>query len=197
MTEEQTQATEVADSAILEALLQRKEEGIRALLEKHGGTVRKQLTKFRFAREEDVDDAVSEACHRVWARIDSFDPKKGTLGSWFFVLARNCLFSALRVRRVHETGLVQGLSLDGLAGSAATTRSEAQEALISALHDCVEQLGDKQRSIILADVAAGETAHGPRLAEELGTTANSIHVSRHHAHNNLRKCLEAKGYKYE
>ena len=196
MPEGQDAASPTADGEIHALLRERREEGLVALLRKHGGRVRACLIrKFGAARTDDVDDAVSVAAWKVWDRIDEFDPDRLALGSWFFVVARNALITALRASKTTE--LVVGLggeNFDSLAQARLVERSDAQGKLLQALAGCIDKLAPTQRSIVVADLEHGASADGEALGKRLNTSANSIYVSRNRAHTNLRKCLATQGY---
>lgn len=197
MMERQATALSMSDADIHVAILNRQEEGLVALLRKHGARVRSVLLhRYAAASPEDVDEALWAAAHRVWQHIWKYDAAKLPLGSWFFVIARNALISALRVERAAPlvTSLDGGL-LDVLERSELAERTEAQEKLLQALADCVDRLATNQKAIVLADLEYGASADGNALKEALGTSANSVYVSRNRAHRNIRKCLGSKGYR--
>ena len=66
------------------------------------------------------------------------------------------------------------------------TKEEKQE--LKDLNYIIEhKLKGHQQAIIKADLAAGGTADAGSLAEMLGTTKDSIYVSRHKAHETIRR----------
>lgn len=186
----------LSDRQIQALLLGGNEDGVRALLRKHGGRIRSHLLrKFGAHRTADVDDAMSVALQSVWFNIQRFDPDKTEIGSWFFVIARNALITALRTRKTADLVVsLQVEPVDAIARTGAMERSQAQEALLQALAACIEALGPVQHEIIMADLATGGSAGGEALAKQCKRSANAVYVARNRAHTKLRKCLAKKGY---
>ena len=67
-------------------------DGLRRLLVDHGGRVRGALQR-AFADALDassIDEALSQASQRAWRAGARFDPARGSLRAWFYVIALNC-----------------------------------------------------------------------------------------------------------
>ena len=62
------------------------------------------------------------------------------------------------------------------------------------LDEVIEGLGRVQGAVIKADLAHGGQADNARLAAQLGTSANSIYVSRNKAHEAIRKGMRQRGH---
>ncbi len=184
------------DRAIVEALRRRDEDGLRSLLSLYGGRVRGWL-RGRFGGrlgESEIVEILHESAWNVWRRADRFDPTKGSLGGWFLRIAGNVAIDLLRRegRQRHE---LLGSAIDGEARSStpAPIGPEAQR-LQELVHHVVEGLPRLQREILRADLQAGGLAESDRLAEELGTSLNSIYVSRSKARRRLARELQALGF---
>lgn len=173
-------------------------EGLRRLLVDHGGRVRRVLQKeFENVLDaSEIDDAVSQASLRVWRRGRAYDAGRGTLRAWFCVIARNCATRILTTKRSHSAlSFVADLdSRPQLQDTTQDAESQARQRFLDDLYRCIDGLPALQRSVVLADLAAGGTAATEDLIDELKTTANSIYVSRTNARKTLRAALIARGH---
>lgn len=170
------------------------QDGLHLLLAEHGGTVKCLLQK-EFGKMLDalqIDDAVNQASLRAWKSAARFDPSKGSLRSWFYVIARNCARRVLETR-LDETGFSYVDDLDAVAPSAAGAAKPPSRFVLD-LRRCIDGLSRMQRAVVMADLAAGGTAAAEHLAAELDTTPNSIYVTRTTARKALRRALEALGH---
>ena len=150
----------------------------------------------------EIEDAVSQASLRVWKSRQRLDLGRGTLRAWFYVISRNCALRMLEVKRGPQ-GLSLLANLDrhpSPVGEPADEGAVLEDAtmgrtkLASDLHACIARLPARQRTIMLADLAAGGTAETQRLVQELSTSVGAIHVARTTARKSLRLCLLGKGY---
>src|SRR5262245_43251051 len=53
---------------------------------------------------EDIEDVLSVASHRLWQNRSQYDPARGSLASWFFIIADNLAKDVLKkeARRVER-----------------------------------------------------------------------------------------------
>ena len=72
------------------------EEVLRQVYPKAGGTV---LSRFPSLREQDCDDIISIALHRLWTTRAAYDPKLSSLDTWFIRLSLNAAADELRRRQ--------------------------------------------------------------------------------------------------
>lgn len=188
------------------ALLRARDEGgLRLLLEDVGARVVWWLRR-EFGRaldDDDIDEAVATGAHRAWRAIDTFDPERGTLRAWFYVICRNAALKGLeRQRRGPE--VVHLTSWDDVAGpaggalghgAAAAPRDARDASYASTLRACIAELSPLQRAVIEADLAStDEVAPADELAAELGTTTNSIYNARSLARARLARRMTELGH---
>jgi RNA polymerase sigma factor (sigma-70 family) len=154
----------------------------------------------------DIDEAINQATVRVWRSGRSFDQERGSLAAWFFVVARNCARRILESRvRLRAEPLPASLTADRVAqpdagtGSAAGAGSrhahDAQPQWEIDLYNCIDALPPQQRAVMLLDLAAGGNAIGSEVARELGTSVNSVYVSRANGRRAVRLAMEALGHR--
>lgn len=192
--------TPVDDQVIARQLRERNGTGLRCLLEVHGGTVRRALQKTfgTMLTQIEIDEAVSTASYSAWRSADTFDPAKGTLRAWFFTIARNAGNEILRQRQRRSAEVLDqdierraapasGQPSDGASGASTSP-------FLLALRESIDALPRVQRGVIEADLRCGGVADAGELAAELGTSKNSIYVSRNTARKTLRRVLSERGF---
>jgi RNA polymerase sigma factor (sigma-70 family) len=171
-------------------------EGLQRLLLDHGGLVKSRLRKDfgTILDDSELDEAMGAMVVKVWHAAPRFDSAKGTLRAWALVIARNCALRLLEARR--RTVLRSEYDLDTLAMDAipAQVPSPERQRLLADLHICIEKLPPLQQAVLKADLDAGTAAPAEQLAKRLGTTANSIYVSRLKGRKALRLAMLAMGH---
>ncbi len=188
------------DLDMVELLKQRDQDGLHHLLATYGRKIKWSLRReFKTSLDElGVLDAINQAAFRAWRFIDSFDPKKGTLGAWFYKIARNAALSILRQQN-RERGHVQVDDWELASFLAMQHQDDAEPTpdhrkFLTDLWHCIQQLAPLQKGIILADLNAGDVADTGDLAESFRTTKNSISASRSMARKALRDGLIRLGH---
>jgi len=182
------------DLEIVFKIMDKEEEGLRLLLECHGGKVNSYLKK-KFSNilsDIEINEALYEAARKVWDKIESYDEDKGKLGAWFLIIARNCANDIIsRESKFEATELTESsIVVDGIPLEISKTESKKITKLKKELKNAIKELPLTQKSIIEADlIAENGKASATRLAEIHGTTAGSIRGSRHKAIKNLEKKL--------
>lgn len=189
-----TPAPVAGDAEIARYLGDREGRGLRLLLARHGGRVRQGLKK-RFQdqmSDAEIDDALATATFQAWRHAERYDPAKGSLGAWFFVIASNAGRDLLRDReRWHRK--IENVDPDRVARPA-ELMPMPPPAFVAVLRQCIAALPRLQRHIIEADLRSGEVADAAALAAALRTTTNSVYVSRSAARKALKQALTRRGY---
>lgn len=180
------------DEETVRMLVVREAHGLERLLADHGARVRSLLRReFRSALDDlQVDDAISQALLRVWRAAPSCDLGRGSLVAWFTVIARNC---ARRILEQARRGSVESLVVAETAIAPAPVEpAENHTPWLAMFRRCIEGLQPQQRAVLLADLAAGGAVPASELAARLGTTANSVYVSRANGRKALRIALQQR-----
>jgi len=186
----------VDDRTIARQLCERDATGLRCLLAEHGGTVRRALQKTfgTMLTQIEIDEALSTASFSAWRAADTFDPDKGSLRAWFFTIARNAGNEILRARQ-RRSAEVPDQDIEQLAAPSKAAPTEGEPSpFLGALRECIDALPRVQRRVIEADLRCGGVADAGELAAELGTSKNSIYVSRNTARKTLRRVLAERGF---
>ena len=182
------------DAVTVALLVAGNQQGLRQLLEDHGGVVRLRLLKqfHKMLDDSELDEVMGLAAIRVWRTQSRFDATLGTLRAWFFVIARNCVLTMLAKRRNSPLELCG--NLDGFGVGETPPPTPRRQQLVADTHACLEELPPMQRAILQADLEAGEAVSAQELAVRLKTSPNSIYVSRLKGREALRKALARIGH---
>tara|TARA_R110002094_G_C4869117_1_gene208297 strand:- start:184 stop:816 length:633 start_codon:yes stop_codon:yes gene_type:complete len=189
------------DAEIVRLLAERQSIGLRSLLDRYGAITQSAIKKAlgNSLDDAEIDEAMSTASYHAWRAIDTYEPDKGSLRAWFFVIARNAGRAILRDRQRRQWE-PRG---DAMAMMAATSSQDTddepvhsvkQRTFLNALRTCISRLPRLQRSVIEADLKTGDIADAGQLALELNTSKNSIYVSRSTARKTLSRTLTELGF---
>jgi RNA polymerase sigma factor (sigma-70 family) len=162
--------------------------GLRA---KFGGTV-----------EEDIlEDAMHRAAFTVWRKADKYDDSKASLGGFFYACAWREVINILREGENATLVSLDALKEDLPDRQATMADTEQIEELSSDkqkrnedLLEIIEGLPGNQRAIMKADLAAGCNADNAYLAKALGSSKNSVYVSRNKAYEKIRQEMRKRGH---
>jgi DNA-directed RNA polymerase specialized sigma24 family protein len=143
---------------------------------------------------EDIEDVLSLASYRLWQSRIQFDPARGSLASWFFVIADNVARDVLRKKnRTPEVTV----DLDRLAIPDRKEPGAGAEACIPDGTDLKNVLGGLASvdQCILAEHAraGGQGPWAAGLAQDLGVGAGAIRVRCHRLRQKVRQALEVHG----
>lgn len=164
-------------------------EALVRLLELYGPIARGYLKK-RYGNvlcDADIMGVLTTAVSRAWQYGDSYDPSR-SLKSWFLRIVQTQAIDMLKDKKEHR-GVAFNLDRHDRPEVCDEPIDKKTKQRIEALERCIEKLEGKQKAIIQADLATDDVANAAWLADKLGTTANSIYVSRNKARENLRKCV--------
>lgn len=141
----------------------------------------------------EIDDALSQATHRLWKARTRIDLSKGTLRAWYYSIARNCSLRLLTGKGGPNALRFSG-DLDRLPVRAPIAPDRPAPDAHRVLYAAIDKLRGQQREVLLADLAAGGTADTKLLMAQLNTSQAAIYVARTNGRKALRKILTAMGY---
>lgn len=121
------------------------------------------------------DDIVQNACLKAWKAQDSFDPQKGSLKAWMFVITRNEFLQYMRKHKrmdVHAPTDFEGWLTEDCQMSTRAACSDAIKELFA--------LNPDQRDVFILVVAAGYSYEEAAsiLNCSVGTVKSRINRSR-------------------
>lgn len=120
------------EAEIIELIRARDESGARELLTRYGPMLRYIVSPI-LPDGQDREECVSEIAMRVWERIDSFDPGRGSWKAWLTAIARNAALSRARKNRSEAQELTEDILSPEPTPEQALLLSERRKALAGAL----------------------------------------------------------------
>ena len=132
-----------------------------------------------------AEEAVQETFLRAWRAADRYDPKRGSLRSWMFAIARNVTIDLARARSVRPER--RGPKVERTQGAKDTT----EEALRSwEMEEALRQIGPHHRHAIV------ETYYRDRpcaeVAAEAGVPVGTMRSRLYYGLKALRSVLEER-----
>jgi RNA polymerase sigma factor (sigma-70 family) len=139
---------------------------------------------------QDCEDLLHQAVLKAVARIDQYDPARGSLRLWVFGILRNEVrmdVRARRRRRTELTGEVEDL-VPGSDPPAADAAAVAQDEL-RAVETALQEVPFAEREALLAPLRTEGAATTDEIARRLGIAPGSVAVYRQRARERLRAAL--------
>ncbi len=124
----------------------------------------------------EAEDVVQEASVKAYRSLERSDPRR--FRAWFFTIARNLCYDALRRRKTWAP-------LSG--GEEDERRPPLSSVDREALHEALQVLSPKQRTLVHYRYTLGLRTR--EIAEELGLTPSNVRVSLHRAIRRLREVM--------
>lgn len=179
-------------------MLNKEQEGVVRLLRAYARRVKwLLLDKFDgLLTSEDADEIIQTAAFNAWNHADQFDDKEGNPGGWFYTIAYHAAVDELR-RQPDGQDRPAELSVDPEAESRSPACLEGDEPPPEIEQDLlaeIETLGEKQKLIIKADMAAGGEADAEALAKRLDIPKQHVYSYRNKAHAALLKRMQKRGH---
>lgn len=184
-------------------MMEGDQDALRHVINHYGPKVKGALRR-KYGRTVDsriLEEAFYRAAYALWTSAGEFDDSKGSLGGLFYTCACNEVVTILR--KGDKAPLVSLDALDNNSQDSLTTKadagdpselSEEKRKLFADLQEVIAALPGNQRAITEADLAAGCDADNAYLAEMLGTTRNSVYVSRNKAREKIKLEMRKRGY---
>ncbi len=133
-----------------------------------------------------AEDALQEGYVRVWRNAERFDQRKGAAMTWLISIVRN---RALTLR--HSMSRLQPVeeeTLDVMVEDRDDGPEDVDPAEKQALHDCLNELMDKQREVVRKPYLYGYT-HS-ELAEATGNPLATVKTWIRRGLAQLKLCLD-------
>lgn len=133
-----------------------------------------------------AEDALQEGYVRVWRNAERFDQRKGAAMTWLISIVRN---RALTLR--HSMSRLQPVeeeTLDVMVEDRDDGPEDVDPAEKQALHDCLNELMDKQREVVRKAYLYGYT-HS-ELAEATGNPIGTVKTWIRRGLAQLKLCLD-------
>jgi len=135
-----------------------------------------------------VDDLVQETKLRAWERFSQFHGE--AFGSWYLRVGRNQAISLGRKKRPKSTAELPEPSEGNRQGILSMLVRKLEESeKYQALADCLDQLNEKDRTIVRGKFELGDDRV---LGERLGMATDTLQRRRYKALGQLRDCMKRK-----
>ncbi|MCX4724348.1 sigma-70 family RNA polymerase sigma factor [Streptomyces sp. NPDC090052] len=137
-----------------------------------------------------AEDVVQETFIRAWKSSGGFDPRRGSLRTWLFSIARNGAIDAMRRRGVRDAVGVD--FREALAEEPA--RHDPVEVLLEhiQLDEALNRLSAEHRQTVVSVYYGGRTC--AELAAEWGISASTVRSRLYYGVRALRLVLEENGW---
>lgn len=195
---------DAVDDVELALRMMEGDEGALALvIQHHGPKVMGALrAKYGGMLDESIlEDAIHRAAFTLWKKAGEYDESRASLGGFFYACAWREVINILREGEKSAPMSLDALDKELPDPKAARVDSQENEELSPGkqklnkdLLEIIEGLPGNQRAIVKADLAAGCNADNAYLAESLGSSKNSVYVSRNKAHEKIRQEMRKRGY---
>jgi RNA polymerase sigma factor (sigma-70 family) len=193
--EELTMPSKTDPSRLYHALAERLRRGDESvlldILRDLAPKVRNRLrSRFgHFLSEDDYDDLLSMALYRLWMLREKYEPEKGSLASWFYLISRSLAWDFLRQHPRPAQLAVETLAEWAEARPQRETPVPQSEDL-KRLHCALDSLPEIDRRILLAFASrVHEDDWTSDLVAELAMPASTIRVRKFRALAELRDLL--------
>jgi RNA polymerase sigma-70 factor, ECF subfamily len=171
-------------ASLVEAIAsQRDRAAFARLFALYGPRVRSQLCA-RGASLTVADEVTQEVMLTVWRKAGQFDPRRGRVGTWLFVIARNCLIDHQRGQRWPQPEPDDDVRAD--APDDQLAEAERQRDLRAAL----DELPLEQREALAGAYYRGRTMR--ELADEHRLPVGTVKTRVRLGLARLRACLGGK-----
>lgn len=157
--------------------------------------VRKRLrSRFQGSLSEaDLDDVLSTAIYRLWMYRDRFDPNKGRLPTWFYIIARSAAIDFLRAgtrqqfQHVNDHDIEEASVRKMRDESTVRELKETPTLTIEILRAAIAKLPALDQEILLAFANSnGESNWAANLAPRLRMPPSTIRSRKFRALDKVR-----------
>ena len=188
---------DVADDALIAALVVGEVEALGALYDRHAGVVFALLVRIVGDRSS-AEDLLQEVFLRAWQQAHTFDETRGTARVWLHGIAHNLALNELRRRRRRPQTHERAASADGAGADLAGIVDVGPDPAVDAwcairdaeLAHALDQLPPGQRAVLLLYAQGfSQSEIAAHLGEPLGTVKSRMR----RALWRLREALQAIG----
>jgi RNA polymerase sigma-70 factor (ECF subfamily) len=162
------------------------------------GGLRKALANHPRADDPLLEDAVQDTLIRLLERLDQFEGRS-RFTTWATSIAIRNVFTELRRRRWKDVSMDQVMAADAprpqhadTAEVSPATNLERQDLIQKMLQVIEQELTDRQREALLAEMRGVAMEE---IARSTGSSRNAVYKLTHDARKNLKRGLEAAGYR--
>ena len=170
--------------------------GLLRLLQAYGPRV-KWLLMRKFGdvlNEQDVDGVLNLAAHNARKAAADYDDRKGRLAGWFYKIAYHAAVDELRGDDANAKAGPLEMEPDLAPREPVCIAKDDNDPVVDDLLRCVEELGEIQRRIVKADLAAGGEADAAWLSKKLGIPKQHVYSYRNKSREALLNRMKKRGH---
>lgn len=160
------------DLALLARVVSGDEAALASLYDRYSGLV--YSGALRITRDEGAaEEILQDIFYQVWRTAEKFDPRRGSLGGWLLVAARNRAISRVRRRSGRDN---EELDENAVARAVNVESAAAQSLLLDRVTSVMRELSGPQREAVELAFFEGmtHTEIATRTGEPLGTVKTRI-----------------------
>ena len=176
------------DSRLLQRIRERDEGALAEFYDRHATHVY-SLARSLLRNDEDAEDVTQEVFFRVWERVVSYDPARGSPVGWLTTITRRLAIDRTRSRsfraRARETSLEAAASASRDGAENIALSAQANEVLAA-----LEQLDPAYRDVIRMSYYEGLSHSG--IATQLGAPLGTVKSRLREGVTQLRRILAIK-----
>lgn len=170
------------EQEIIALLRARDERGVEQLLRQYGPLLRYVIAPI-LPDGQDREECLSSCAMRVWERIESFSPERGSFRAWLTAIARNAALNMTRRARPDAEALPPNTVSDAPTPEEALLRRERSAALLAAL----AELPLRERTLFYRKYYYQQST--AQIAAELGLSERAVEGRLYRLKKRLRKAL--------
>ncbi len=169
---------------IVDSLVKKDEKAIDELLLYYEPLMRYIISPI-LQLEQDREDCLSEVTMKIWEKIDSFDPERGSFKAWITAIARNTALN-------HKRKSPQENSLEDIKECVPSSAPTPEETVIQneckrELEKALNTLPSKDKTLFYRKYYYLQSTS--QIASELGMTERAVEGKLYRLKKQLRKTL--------
>lgn len=146
---------------------------------------------FRVSRREEAEDITHQTFLKAWERIDQYEPKGYSFGSWLYQIARNAVIDAHRKMGPHAATIPVEEAVALLKEEESQSRHLEVKIEWEVLLGVIGELKEVEQEVLflrfVEDLSHRETA------EAIGKSEGAVKLIQHRALKNLKTILKKHG----
>lgn len=171
---------------ILAWLRERDERGMEALLRQYGPLMR-YIIRPILPNEQDAEDCLSDVSLRIWEKIHTYDPDRGSFTAWLTAVTRNTAINQVR-RKDSETdeATEEPVSPDPTPEEQVLEQERRQEGM-----RLLARLSQTEQNLIYRKYYYRQPTE--KIAAEMGMTSRAVEGKLYRIRKKLQKWIGGDG----